>query len=95
MVDKLESMEREYEMLHKEIETNTADLLKFANIYFPLAITILGFSYSDIDTPYLEKIVEMTGDDVYVHFGHHTFMEFNRALRVAGELGVSARFMDF
>ena len=58
-------------------------------------ITILGFSYSDIDMPYLEKIVEMTGDDVYVHFGHHTFMEFNCALRVSTELGVSARFMDF
>lgn len=58
-------------------------------------ITILGFSYSDIDMPYLEKIVEMTGDDVYVHFGHHTFMEFNRALRVSTELDVSARFMDF
>ena len=58
-------------------------------------ITILGFSYSDIDMPYLEKIVEMTGDDVYVIFGNHTFMEFNRALRVSYELGVSARFVDF
>ena len=58
-------------------------------------IIILGFSYSDIDMPYLEKIVEMTGDDVYVIFGNHTFMEFNRALRVADELGVNARFVDF
>ena len=58
-------------------------------------ISIFGFSYSDIDMPYLEKIVEMTGDDVYVIFGHHTFMEFNRALRVSYELGVSARFVDF
>ena len=58
-------------------------------------MTILGFSYSDIDLPYLEKIVEITGDDVYVIFGNHTFMEFNRALRVADELGVNARFVDF
>ena len=58
-------------------------------------ISIFGFSYSDIDMPYLEKIVEMTGDDVYVIFGNHTFMEFNRALRVADELGVNARFVDF
>ncbi len=37
-------LEDEYEMLHKEISNNMEKVLKVANIYFPLAVTALGFA---------------------------------------------------
>ena len=46
---------------------------------------VLGVSYSDIDKPYFERIIEATGDDIKVMLGHHTFGDGNHAL--AEELG--------
>ena len=46
---------------------------------------VLGVSYSDIDKPYFERIIEATGDDIKVMLGHHTFWDGNHAL--AEELG--------
>lgn len=41
---------------------------------------VLGVSYSDIDMPYFERIVKVTGDDIKVTLGHHTFWDGNHAL---------------
>lgn len=48
---------------------------------------VLGVSYSDIDKPYFERIIEATGDDIKVMLGHHTFWDGNHALALAEELG--------
>ena len=49
---------------------------------------VLGFSYSDIDKPYFERIIEATGDDIKVTLGHHTFWDANHALAFAEALGL-------
>ena len=48
---------------------------------------VLGVSYSDIDMPYFERIVEVTGDDIKVTLGHQSFWDGNHALALAEELG--------
>ena len=49
---------------------------------------VLGSSYSDIDMPYLRRIIEVTGDDVKVTLGHHTFWDANHALAFTEALGL-------
>ena len=49
---------------------------------------VLGFSYSDIDMPYLRRIIEVTGDDIKVTLGHHTFWDANHALAFVEGLGL-------
>ena len=50
-------------------------------------MAVLGFSYSDIDMPYLRRIIEVTGDDIKVTLGYHTFWDANHALAFAEALG--------
>ncbi len=50
---------------------------------------VLGFSYSEIDLPYLKRIIEVTGDDINGTFGYHTMEDGNNALACAAELGLS------
>lgn len=51
-------------------------------------MTVLGVSYSDIDKPYFERIIEVTGGDIKVTFGHHTFWDANHALAFVEALGL-------
>lgn len=56
----------------------------------------LGVSYSDIDMPYFERIVKVTGDDIKVTHGHHTFGDGNHALALAAKLGFcNTTLMEF
>ena len=50
---------------------------------------VLGVSYSDIDMPYFERIVKVTGDDIKVTLGHHTFWDGNHALAFDDAFGFS------
>ncbi len=50
-------------------------------------MTVLGVSYSDINKPYFERIIEVTGGDIKATLGHHTFWDGNHALALAEELG--------
>ena len=50
-------------------------------------LIVLGFSYSDIDRPYFERIIEVTGDDIKVKLGHHTLWDANHALAFDDALG--------
>jgi hypothetical protein len=52
-------------------------------------IIILGFSYSEIDLPYLKRIIEVTGQNIKAVFGFHTDEDMNRAAACVEELGVS------
>ena len=48
---------------------------------------VLGFSYSDIDRPYFERIIEVAGDEIKVTLGYHTFWDSNHALAFDDTLG--------
>lgn len=48
---------------------------------------VLGVSYSEIDKPYFERIIEVTGDDIKVKLGHHTLWDANHALALDEALG--------
>ena len=48
---------------------------------------VLGVSYSEIDKPYFERIIEVTGDDLKVKLGHHTLWDANHALALDEALG--------
>lgn len=57
---------------------------------------VLGVSYSDIDMPYFERIVKVTGDDIKVTLGHHTFWDGNHALAFDDAFGFSyATLVEF
>ena len=49
---------------------------------------VLGVSYSEIDKPYFERIIEVTGDDIKVKLGHHTLWDANHALALDEALGL-------
>ena len=66
------------------IEKHRSDFEVLAGIE---EMIVLGVSYSDIDKPYFERIIEVTGDDIKVTLGHHTFWDGNHALALAEELG--------
>ena len=66
------------------IEKHRSDFEALAGIE---EMIVLGVSYSDIDKPYFERIIEATGDDIKVMLGHHTFWDGNHALALAEELG--------
>ena len=66
------------------IEKHRSDFEALAGIE---EMIVLGVSYSDIDKPYFERIIEVTGDDIKVTLGHHTFWDGNHALALAEELG--------
>ena len=48
---------------------------------------VLGVSYSEIDKPYFERIIEVTGDGIKVKLGHHTLWDANHALALDDALG--------
>ena len=48
---------------------------------------VLGFSYSDIDRPYFERIIEVAGDEIKVTLGYHSFWDSNHALAFDDTLG--------
>lgn len=48
---------------------------------------VLGVSYSEIDRPYFERIIEVTGNDIKVKLGHHTLWDANHALALDKALG--------
>ena len=50
---------------------------------------VLGFSYSDIDMPYLRRIIEVTGEDIKATFSGHTIWDLNHALACTDALGVN------
>jgi len=50
---------------------------------------VLGFSYSDIDMPYLRRIIEVTGEDIKATFSGHTIWDLNHALACTDVLGVN------
>ncbi len=50
---------------------------------------VLGFSYSETDQPYLERIIDVTGDDIKVKFGFHTLWDMNHAGACADALRLS------
>ena len=57
---------------------------------------VLGVSYSDIDMPYFERIVKVTGDNIKVTLGHHTFWDGNHALAFDDAFGFSyATLVEF
>ena len=57
---------------------------------------VLGFSYSDIDMPYLRRIIEVTGDDIKATLGYHTSWDSNHALACSDALRVSeCRIVEF
>lgn len=48
---------------------------------------VLGFSYSDIDRPYFERIIEVAGDEIKVTLGYYSFWDSNHALAFDDTLG--------
>ena len=57
---------------------------------------VLGFSYSDIDRPYFERIIEVAGDEIKVTLGYHTFWDSNHALAFDDALGFcNTRLVEF
>ena len=57
---------------------------------------VLGVSYSGIDMPYFERIVKVTGDNIKVTLGHHTFWDGNHALAFDDAFGFSyATLVEF
>lgn len=66
------------------IEKHRSDFDALASIE---EMIVLGVSYSDINKPYFERIIEVTGGDIKATLGHHTFWDGNHALALAEELG--------
>ena len=59
-------------------------------------LIVLGFSYSDIDMAYLERIIEVTGEDIKATFSQHNIWDVNHALACSDALGVSETIiMDY
>ena len=57
---------------------------------------VLGVSYSEIDKPYFERIIEVTGEDVKATFSGHTMWDMNHALACSDALRVSeCRIVEF
>ena len=52
-------------------------------------LIVLGFSYSQIDLPYLRVIFEVTGNDINVVFGWHTNKDKNNAETFKKEMGLT------
>ena len=69
----------------KIIEKHRYDIESLAGIE---EMIVLGFSYSKIDMPYLERIIEVIGDDIKVTFGYHTMEDANNASACAAALGL-------
>lgn len=52
-------------------------------------LEVLGFSYSPIDLPYLEKIIEEAGNDIMVRLGWHSDKDYGNAMAFAHKMRLS------
>ena len=91
-------MSREFADVFKKpvaeiIDEHRSDFEALADIE---EMIVLGFSYSEIDMPYLERIIEVTGEDIKATFSGHTMWDLNHALACSDALGVSeCRIVEF
>lgn len=52
-------------------------------------IEVLGFSYSPVDLPYLDRIIMVTGKEVAIKFGWHCKDDMNKAMQYAQDKGLT------
>lgn len=73
-------------------------LLDFTELYSLTSVTeleVLGFSYSPIDRPYLERIIEITGNDIIAKLGYHSEEDKCNLNDFAQEIGLTTDNMFY
>ena len=83
-----------FDVIADELKKPVDDLIVENRHYFNSLeglkkLIVLGFSYSEIDLPYLREIFEVTGEDINVKFGWHTPKDKNNAETFKKAMGLT------